>query len=119
MSDDPTARILAAIEALRGDMGQLRADMIARTDGLRADMGRLRVDVMGRIDRLQNSFSSMQQDITVNFAASDRVERAARNATDETRALADQVNAMERQIRLLGARVTELENGGDGHPKRG
>ena len=141
MSDDPTTRVLAAIaqlggevaqlrtdmidrtDGLRADLTQLRTDMIDRTDGLRADMGQFRVDMMGRMDRLQNAFSGMQQDITVNFAASDRSERIARNAADatreETRALTDQLSAMERQIRVLSARVTHLEIGDNGHAKQG
>jgi hypothetical protein len=137
MSDDPTARVLAAIAQLgvevvqlRGDMTQLPGDMIDRTDGLRADMmqfradmDRLRIDVMGRMDRLPSVFSGMQQDITVNFAAADRAERIARNAADsvrdEMRAVVDQVSAMERQIRTLGARVTHLVIGDNGLGKQG
>jgi chromosome segregation ATPase len=97
---------------LRTDMTQLRTDMVDRTD-------RLRVDMMERMDRLQNAFSSMQQDITVNFAASDRADRMVRHATDETRALADQVSAMVRQIRVLTVRVDEIDRRGNGHAKQG
>jgi chromosome segregation ATPase len=120
---DRTDGLRADLTELRTDLTQLRTDMIDRTDGLRADMGRFRSDMMGRMDRLQISFSGMQQDITVNFAASDRAERIARNATDaardDIRAVADQMSAMERQIRLLGARVTHLEIGDNGLARQG
>jgi chromosome segregation ATPase len=120
------ADMVDRIDGLRADMGQvradmtqLRADMIDRTDGLRADLEQLRIGMMERMDRLQNAFSSMQQDITVNFAASDRADRMVRAATDETRALADQVSAMVRQIRVLTMRVDEIDRRGDGHAKQG
>ena len=74
MRDDPTTRILAAIDGVRGDVSLLRVDMIERTDRLRADLDHLkaapdrtRVDLMERIDRLHNTLSQVQQDITVNL----------------------------------------------------
>jgi chromosome segregation ATPase len=139
LSDDPTARILAAIDQLRGDVNALRGDMTIlrgevgtlrddlsalreemtdRTNRLRADMDRLRVDVMERMDRLQNGFTLIKEEITVSDVANDRVERMVRNATDETRALAEQVTAMGRQIRLLSARIDDIERGGNGQAKR-
>jgi hypothetical protein len=63
---------------VRSDLVELRTNM----DGLRTDMmtkmNRLRGDMMARMDRLQDSVTALQDDVTVNFGHSDRIERVAR-----------------------------------------
>jgi chromosome segregation ATPase len=129
MSDDPTTVILAAITELRTDVTGLRTGMTdLRTDmaglhtrvdrlgtdmtGLHGSVDRLRGDMMGRMDRLQNSITSLQDDVTVNFGHADRIERVARGASDEIRALGVEVTAMERQIQHLQAQVRALRGEG-------
>jgi len=42
-----------------------------------------------------------------------------RNTTDETRALADQVSAMMRRIRVPTKRIDEIDRRGNCHAKQG
>jgi hypothetical protein len=61
MSDDRDARILAALDQLRGDLaGQLV---------------QVRGDVMARIDRLQDALTAQRYDDVVNFGAEPSARR--------------------------------------------
>jgi hypothetical protein len=97
MSDDPVLAALARLEA-----GQA---------SLRGDLTLLRVELMERMDRLQHSVDLVKDDVTVNYGSGDRVERLARSATDETRALAEVVRAMQRQIGKLRTDLEQLRDG--------
>jgi hypothetical protein len=57
------------------------------------------------MDRLQDKISSVVDDVTVNYGAVEQTERIARSASEETRALAETVSAMQRQIRRIAAKV--------------
>jgi hypothetical protein len=91
MSDDQTSRILAAIQALRGDFQALRGDL------------------MDRIDRLQDGVSGLRDDIGVNFARSDRVDERSTGIEREVRAVVLEVSAMHRQIQRLQTDVRTLK----------
>jgi len=91
MSDDPIARILAAIERL--DAGQ----------------DRLRGDLMARMDRLQDALTLQHDDVTVNMGAAERAERIARGASEETRALGEIVTVQTRQIQRLQSDIRQLK----------
>jgi len=77
-----------------------------------ASIDRLRADMMEGLDRLQNAVALLRDEVAVSFHSSERMEGIARGASSETRALAAQVTAMERQILNLNTRVAELENRG-------
>jgi len=120
MVDDPTLRILDAIAQVRtgltDEIGRLRADMqrsIKDVQGsvkdVQGSISTVQFTLMARIDRVQDTLAGVKDDIVVNFAHSDRVERVARAGTEETRALAEQVTAMGRQIRRLSTRLDEIE----------
>jgi flagellar hook-associated protein FlgK len=98
MSDDPTARILSALERLV--QGQAKLD---------SDVTRLRSDLMARMDRIQNAITAIRDDIAVNFGTADAVRRANDNTRDELRALVEQVNSMVRQINRLQTDVRTLK----------
>jgi CCR4-NOT transcriptional regulation complex NOT5 subunit len=111
--------ILAALERLearterieaRTERIEARTERIeARTDVLEQGMTRLRVDVMDRIDRLQDTLQSVRNDVVVNYANTERVERNVRNGEEQTRLLADQVNLMFKRILGIDERVRTLE----------
>jgi hypothetical protein len=66
MSDE---RILAAIAALRADLG-------GQIEKVSDDMIDLRVDLMARLDRLQDGMTEIRDDIMVNFGTADAARRA-------------------------------------------
>jgi hypothetical protein len=92
MSEDP---ILAAIEALRTDLG----------GGIEG----LRVDVMARLDRQENQLTAIRDDIATNFGTADAARRANDKTREEVKALSDVVAAMQRQIHRLQTDVLELK----------
>ncbi len=112
----------AAVQAATSAMVSLQASMSEVKDGLRdvrSEVGDLtrdvsslrtetfsvRTDMMGRLDRLQDKLSAVTDDLTVNYVASVKSERAARIAQDEARAYSDQLTAVRLQIRRLSAKV--------------
>jgi chromosome segregation ATPase len=110
--DGRLAKVEAKVDQIDIDLG-----------GLRKELSIVRSDVMARIDRLQNTVDPMRDDISTNFFRGDVIERqpknafaeaqgaflAAQGATDETRALANQVSSMQRAMMKLAARVDELQ----------
>ena len=78
---------------------------------LRRDTTQLRADLMERMDRLRNAFTALGEDVRVTTHSGDRVERIARSASEETRALAEVVTGMRRQIQNLQTQVQELRGG--------
>jgi hypothetical protein len=60
MSDDRDARILAALDQLRSDLGE-------RLEALDGRLVQVRADVMGRIDRLQDALTPQRDDDVVYF----------------------------------------------------
>ena len=118
MSDDPTARVLAAIEALREevatrtDVAQLRTDLRVDVVALQTELASVRADVMGRVDRLQGRLAA-EPEGAVSVGAAERAERLAQDARDEMRrevaTLVEQVGALLRQSQALAARLDRLE----------
>jgi uncharacterized coiled-coil DUF342 family protein len=92
MSDDLIRHVLAAVDRI--DAGQTK----------------LRTDLMARMDTLSNQITSLREDLVVNAGAYDTVRKTNDHTREEVRDLAGQFAAMQRQILLLGSRVTELEN---------
>jgi hypothetical protein len=128
MHDDPSARILAAIERLASDVQAQGAELNARSaepkaqrtelkaqraglTGRRSDVISLRIDVMGRIDRLQDAFNARREADVVNFGTAERAERIALGTRDEGRRLCEQMNAMVRQIQRLQTDAHQLKVG--------
>jgi recombinational DNA repair ATPase RecF len=117
MSDDPTDRILAAIESLRdaltADLVQTRNALMAhleqRLAALAADLVQTRAALMARMDRLQNELTLRTEDTIVSMGSADRAERIAKAAADEVRAMGDMVTAMARQIQRLQTDVRQLK----------
>jgi uncharacterized coiled-coil protein SlyX len=109
MSDDPTSRILAAIEGMRADLTAHMARIDRRQDDLTARMDRLGADLMARMDRLQDELTLRSEDATVNLGTVGRAERIAKAAQDEVRAFGDMVTAMARQIQRLQTEVRNLK----------
>jgi hypothetical protein len=67
---------------------------------------------MDRMDRLQGTVTVLRDDISVNFAATERSERIAHGASAAVRLMAEQLSGMRRQIRKLQTEVRALR--GDG-----
>jgi hypothetical protein len=104
--------LAAGIAGLRGELVAGLARQDDSIAGLKKDVGTLqsallsvRTDLMARMDRLQNKMSAVSDDITVNYGAVEQTDRIARSASAETRALAQTVSAMQRQIRRIAAKV--------------
>jgi chromosome segregation ATPase len=98
------AQIQGDIARFQGDMAQVRGDM----NRVQNDLTQLRVAVMERIDRLQGALTLQRDELVVNFGAIERVERLARAAQEETRALGEMETPMIRQIRRLQDDVRTL-----------
>lgn len=91
MSDDTTQRILAALERLE------------------AKQDKMRTDIMARIDRVQHKVDQTHDDMVVNFGNTDRVERIARGAVDDTRTNTEIMRVMQRQIMRLQTDMEQLK----------
>jgi hypothetical protein len=90
MSDDPSQRILDAL------------------DRLEAGQAKMRTDIVARIDRVQHIVEMTRDDIVVNFGNTDRVERIANGAVDDMRATTEILRVMQRQIMRLQTDVQQL-----------
>jgi uncharacterized coiled-coil DUF342 family protein len=98
MADDA---ILAAINDLRADMGELRTN-------LRGEITELRVAVMARFDRMEDRFSQMSDDVVIGMGRADRAHKAADNTRDELRALSTEVATLTRKQLRLEAQFHEF-----------
>ncbi len=108
MSDDPTTRIVAALDRFGADLGELR-DYLDQPHA----------DVLRNLNRLQTSYSTLQYDIAFTLADRKRLLIATESAMDEAHELAIRVAAMQKQINLLTERVDDIERRGNGHAKQG
>ena len=108
MSDTPLSAVLAAIEQIAGRLERLEAGQ----SRLEAGLTQLRADLMQRMDRLQDGFNDLRDDHVVDWGHVERAERIARGASEEVRALADQVTALTRYVHRLEASIAQLR--GDG-----
>jgi len=102
------ATMKADVVTMKADMVTMKADIVT----MKKDIGNLgsellsvRVDLMARMDRLQDKMSSFADDVTVNYGAVSHTDRIAKSASEETRLLSETVNAMQRQIRRIAAKV--------------
>jgi chromosome segregation ATPase len=98
MSDDPTARILAAIEGL----GQ-------RMERLDQRMDRLRADVMERLDRHQARLDSMDEHLTAALGYIDRVDHKTSSLAEDNRLLGEIQMSTTRLLRRLEGRIKDVE----------
>jgi hypothetical protein len=69
MSDDPTSRILAALEGVRADLTAHMDRMDRRQDDLTARMDRLGADLMARMDRLQEDLTARMDRLGADLMA--------------------------------------------------
>jgi len=109
------ATMKADVVTMKADMVTMKADILtmkADIVTMKKDIGNLgsellsvRVDLMARMDRLQDKMSSFADDVTVNYGAVSHTDRIAKSASEETRLLSETVNAMQRQIRRIAAKV--------------
>lgn len=104
MPDGDTQRILTAIEQLAANQDGMRGDM----NNMRGDINKMRADIMERVDRVQHSLDRTRDETVVNFANTDRAERTARAAIDDTRITTDILCTMQRQIARLETDVEQL-----------
>lgn len=101
---DRLARLEAGQERQEGRLERLEAGQVR----LETSFIRVRADLMERIDWLQHTVDLVKD---VNYGASDRTERIAKGASDETRAPGEIVRAMQRQIKQLQSDVEQLRDG--------
>lgn len=119
MSDDGTQRILVVLGRLETKVDGLETKVDGlgtKVDGLEARLDRadgrqdkMRADIMHRIDRLRHKVDQTYDDMIVNFGNTDRVERVARAAADETRTTSEILRVMQRQIMRLQTDVEQLK----------
>jgi phage shock protein A len=119
MADDDTQRTLAAIDRLETKFDQLETKfdrletkfdrLETKQDVMLADAGKMRAEIMERIDRVQHSVDLTRDEIVVNFGNTDRAERTARAAIDDTRITTDILRTMQRQIARLQTDVEQLK----------
>ncbi|MBV9747926.1 MAG: hypothetical protein JO157_03835 [Acetobacteraceae bacterium] len=76
---------------------------------LHADMHAGQAGIMDRIDRLQGTVEQLRADSMVNWSTTDTALRRVRTNQDEARETYDLIAAMQRQIRLLEARMDEIQ----------
>jgi hypothetical protein len=64
---------------------------------------------------MEAAYATMEHDIAFTLTERNRLMIVAQSAIDESRALANQVAAMEGQVRVLAARVDTIDPRGNGH----
>jgi hypothetical protein len=105
VSDGSTGRILAALERLEAQVAQTAT---------RDDVAKLRADLMARMDRLQSRMDSLDEHLTMGLGHTDQVDQRSRVATqavlEDNRLLGEQVTSLHKLIRMLEARVNQLED---------
>lgn len=101
MTDD------AAWEAVHSALAKMQATLAGRLDRLESGQ----VALSGRLDRLQDAMTAQREADIVTYGSVERVERIARAASEKTRAPAEQVGAMVRQIRRLETQMREIRGG--------
>lgn len=102
MDDTPQERILAAIDRVCGQLAELRHDL-----------GRPQAELAPRVHHLEAALVTIRQQVAETFAVYRQIEAAIQKATDRSDLLEEQVNHMERQVRILAARVGRMESGDD------
>jgi hypothetical protein len=108
MADEAVLKAIAELgSALRGEMAEMRTVVMARIDRQQDAIAEMRGEIMARIDRQQNSIESIRDDVAVNFGRADRAALVG----EEVRAMATEMNAMQRQILRLRTDVEELRKG--------
>jgi phage shock protein A len=112
MADPTLNTVLQAISDLRTEVTGLRSDVTARIDRLEQGQTRLRVELSARLDRVQTGQDALRQGYIVDWANVDRVARTAHNASDETRALGEQLMQLTKLVHMLEAQIRDLR--GDG-----
>jgi hypothetical protein len=122
MSDEILAELITAVRGVDSRLERIesRLDLVesrlgrieSRLERLESAHISVRTDVMAQLDRFQTTLDEVKDDITVNFHANSRIERIARTSNVETRALADRVTALQRQVMHLNGRITSLESRG-------
>ena len=108
MSDNPTARIVAALDRFGADLGELREHL-----------DQPHADVLRRLDHLRTAYSTLQQDIVFSLVDRNRLLIAAQSALDEAHRLAIQLAVMRKQINILTLRVDEIDRRDNGLAKQG
>lgn len=83
--------------------------VLAALARLETGQTQLRVDLMARMDGLANRLTAIQDDIAVNFGASENVRRANDHTRDELRAMGDMVASIERQVLRLRSEMDDLK----------
>lgn len=116
--DDKVQRLDRSIQEVKRDMHEVKDDLellraMRAEMASRDDFTKLRSDLMERLDRLQHTVDLVKDDVTVNYGASDRTERVAKAAFDDSRALGDIVRVMQRQIAKLRTDLDQLRDAGD------
>lgn len=84
-------------------------DVLAAIADLRGELTQLRVDVMARMDRLQDTVTGMRDDIAVNFVRADRAVDAAEANARQVEILGREISGMQRQIQRLQSDVRTLK----------
>jgi len=108
MSDQILSELVAAVHRMESRLERVES----RLERLESAHVSVRTEVMARLDRFQATLDEVKHDVAASFHANERIERIARNSNEETRALADQVTALQRQVMHLNGRVTTLESRG-------
>ncbi len=98
MSDDAS---MAAIMALRTDMGDRFADIDGKVTSLR-------VAVFERFDRVETGLTDIRDDITVNMGRSDRLEGMVHSDGAALQGLATEMSTLTRKVRQLESKVHDL-----------
>lgn len=105
-------------EALRSDLDALRSDLIARVETLAVSQSAMRADFLAELGKtrsdLMDRMQNVRDDVTVNLAAANIAERAAKDALDKGQDLTVLVMALTRQVRQLQDTVNAMRGGG-GH----
>jgi|GEM_PF-5727742 len=94
MSDNP---VLTAITALHDVVAAIRDETVA-----------FRVEVLGRFDRVENRLNAIRDDIEVNMARADHVERGSEAIREDVRSLREEFTIMLRKQRKMEAQLHDL-----------
>jgi chromosome segregation ATPase len=98
-------RIDQVEKRLDGRMGKMEIQI----GKVASDVLSFRTDMSARIDRLQDTVTSVRDDIRVNYAATEAVDRRNNDTREDVRHLTQQVSIVYLRVKKLEDEVRELK----------
>jgi len=107
--DQVEKRLDDRIDLVEKRLDDRMAKMEIQIGKVASDVLSFRTDMSARIDRLQDTVTSVRDDIRVNYAATEAVDRRNNDTREDVRHLTQQVSIVYLRVKKLEDEVRELK----------